>query len=158
MLKIFDIIHKRGEGIALKPTQTLPEAPKQVLRPKDSVALFTHPAFGIQELASEHCYLLCMDSKCHPLGICFIAKGAINEFVTNPRDMLCGAVLLNAASCILVHNHPSTDPQPSDEDLNLTKTAANAFRICGMQLLDHIIIGDEKNYASIFETHPQLFD
>ena len=156
MLTVFDIINQKHKGISLRPIQTVSKAPEHILTPEDTVALFTSPELTIQELASEHCYLLCLDTKGHPLGIYFLAKGALTGFETSTRDMLCGALLLNAASAILVHNHPSGDSSPSATDLATTKKAAGAFHICGMQLLDHIIIGDNQ-HQSLFEQHPNLF-
>ncbi|MFP4117302.1 MAG: RadC family protein [Candidatus Woesearchaeota archaeon] len=70
-------------------------------------------------------------------------KGTLNYIAIHPRDVLREAVRCNCAGIILAHNHPSGDPVPSNEDIEITKRIAEASKIISIPLLDHIIIGDD---------------
>ena len=79
-----------------------------------------------------------------------VSKGTINTTVVTPREVFCSAVRLMAASVILVHNHPSGDPEPSKEDIELTKAMTEAGKIISIPVLDHCIIGTGR-YVSFKE-------
>jgi len=70
--------------------------------------------------------------------------GSLNSSIVHPREVFREAVKRSAASIICAHNHPSGNPAPSPEDIEVTKRLAEAGRIVGIDLLDHIIIGDHK--------------
>jgi len=72
-----------------------------------------------------------------------ISVGTLNSTLTHPREVFKGAILANAAAIILGHNHPSGNPTPSQEDITLTRRLAEAGRILGIEVLDHIILGDD---------------
>jgi DNA repair protein RadC len=71
-----------------------------------------------------------------------VAVGSLNTSVVHPREVFKGAVLANAASVILCHNHPSGDPEPSAEDIRITKRLVEAGKILGIEVLDHVIFGN----------------
>lgn len=75
---------------------------------------------------------------------CFdrVAVGSLSQAIIHPRDLYKSALLSSAAAIILVHNHPSGDPEPSREDLEISKRMKDAGELLGVRLLDHIIIGD----------------
>ncbi len=79
-----------------------------------------------------------------------IFKGSLNSSIVHPREIFRLALKRNAASVILLHNHPSGDPKPSSEDINVTRRLVEAGEVMGIKVLDHIIIG-EKNYVSFRE-------
>ena len=79
-----------------------------------------------------------------------MSTGSLNSSIVHPREIFKRAVLQNAASIIICHNHPSGDPTPSQEDINTTKRIYDAGKILGIELLDHVIIGDNK-YTSLKE-------
>lgn len=79
-----------------------------------------------------------------------ITIGTLNASIVHPRDVFCEPIRCKCASIILVHNHPSGDPSPSQEDIEVTKRIVESGRILGIQVLDHIIIGDGR-YASLKE-------
>ncbi len=83
-------------------------------------------------------------------GIHVISVGTLNSTMVHPREVFKAAMLNNSASIILFHNHPSGDPTPSAEDITLTKRLVEAGKIMGIQVLDHLIVGDGK-YCSIRE-------
>ncbi len=85
-----------------------------------------------------------------------VSIGTLSSSLVHPREVFKAAILSNAASIILCHNHPSGDPDPSKEDLNLTKRLAEAGKLLGIEVLDHVIFG-ASNYYSLKETDSGLF-
>ena len=83
-----------------------------------------------------------LDCKNHRLGEETIFKGTVNMSLVNPREIFLAALSYHAVGILLVHNHPSGDPSPSQADINITKRVQNAGAMLGIPLLDHIIIGD----------------
>lgn len=102
------------------------------------------------EYPEENLWLLTLDAKNNITGIFTVSTGSLNASIVHPREVFKRAVLQNAASIIICHNHPSGDPTPSPEDISTTKRIYNAGQILGIELLDHIIIGDNR-YTSLKE-------
>lgn len=98
----------------------------------------------------EHVYCMMLDVKNSLLADVLLTKGTINSSVVSSREIFLKALEYHAVSIILVHNHPSGDPTPSNEDLELTYKVKEAGDILGIGLLDHLIIGD-RTYYSIAE-------
>lgn len=71
-----------------------------------------------------------------------VSVGSLNSSVVHPRELYKGALLSNAASIIVVHNHPSGQTTPSPEDIAVTKRLSDAGNILGIQLLDHLVLGN----------------
>ena len=101
----------------------------------------------MQTLSQEHLYCFCCDIKNNVKSIEMVSKGSLNTSIVHPREVLKAAILSNAASIILVHNHPSGDPEPSSEDFAITGRMKKACDILGINLLDHIIIGNNNYYS-----------
>jgi DNA repair protein RadC len=76
-----------------------------------------------------------------------ISIGSLNANIVHPREVFRTACIISASSIIVAHNHPSGDPMPSREDIELTKKLADAGKIMGIDLLDHVIIGHDRNYG-----------
>jgi len=76
------------------------------------------------------------------LSIEIVSIGSLDASIVHPREILEPAILASAASIILVHNHPTGDPSPSKEDVEFTGRFAKCGELRGIQLLDHVIIGD----------------
>lgn len=95
--------------------------------------------------------VLLLDTKNRIIGANIISVGTLTESPVHPREVFKPAILANAASVILVHNHPSGDPSPSYEDIQITLRLREAGKLLGIQVLDHIILGEE-NYASLLES------
>jgi DNA repair protein RadC len=98
----------------------------------------------------ENFGILALNTKNHPIGLHIISVGSINASIASPRDVFMAACLNNAAAIILFHNHPSGDPTPSSEDVVATNRLCEAGKIMGIQVLDHIIIG-ENGFKSLKE-------
>ena len=86
--------------------------------------------------------LLFLNTKSRFLGENDISVGTVNTTLVSPREIFLEALRKNAVSVILLHNHPSGDPTPSKDDILVTKRVLEAGEILGIDLLDHIIIGD----------------
>lgn len=115
--------------------------------PSDSAELFSS---FIEDSDREQMLLCCLDTKNRPTSISIISIGTLNSALVHPREVFKAAILSNAASIILAHNHPSGDTAPSHEDITLTNRINEASKIIGIKLLDHIIIG-QGGYLSFKE-------
>ncbi len=93
--------------------------------------------------SKEHFITLHLDGKNKILCIEIVSTGSLNASIVHPREVFKSCLLSSAAAMILMHNHPSGDPTPSREDLELTKRLKEAGELLGIRILDHIIIGDE---------------
>ncbi len=95
----------------------------------------------------EKFVLLTLNTKNHITSITTVSVGSLSETTVHPREVFKTAILLNSASIIVCHNHPSGDSTPSKADINVTDRIKEGGKILGIELLDHIIIGDD-NYCS----------
>lgn len=119
---------------------------KQIKKPQDiAEILIEKMRFEKQEILK----VAILDNRNHLLKIKDIAIGSGNFVVTTIKSVLNEAVKIEASKIILIHNHPSGDPTPSNADIEFTKKVEKASEILGIQLLDHIVIG-KNNYISIF--------
>src|SRR5690606_368061 len=101
-------------------------------------------------LKKEHFRIAILDTKNHIIAIEEISIGNLNSSIVHPREVFNIAIRRTANSIILIHNHPSGDPTPSREDINITNRLIEAGNIIGIKVLDHIIIGDNR-YLSFRE-------
>lgn len=90
----------------------------------------------------EEMKLLLLNTKARLIGETNISKGTVNSTVVSPRELFLEALQKNAVFIILLHNHPSGDPTPSKEDVIVTRRVMEAGKLIGIELLDHIIIGN----------------
>jgi len=133
----------------VKETSGRYDVQKKIQTPGD-VFNIAQNVIRANEYAEENLWLITLDTKNNITGIFTVSTGSLNSSIVHPREVFKRAVLQNAASIIICHNHPSGDPTPSPEDINITKRIYNAGQILGIELLDHIIIGDNK-YTSLKE-------
>ena len=98
----------------------------------------------------ERMMLLMLDTKGGFLGEAVISVGTVNASLVSPREIFLKALAFHAVSVIMLHNHPSGDPTPSEEDLLLTLRISKAGEMIGIELLDHLVLGDRK-YISFRE-------
>ena len=121
---------------------------KKIQSPKDVYEVL-QKVIKASEYPEENLWLLTLDTKNNITGIFTVSTGSLNTSIVHPREVFKRAMLQNAASIIVCHNHPSGDAAPSAEDINITKRLYEAGEILGIKLLDHIIAGD--NYISLKE-------
>lgn len=95
-------------------------------------------------LKKEHFKIAILDTKNQLISIEGISIGNLNASIVHPREVFNIAIRRSANSIILIHNHPSGDPAPSNEDINITKRLIEAGSIIGIKVLDHIVIGDNR--------------
>jgi len=107
----------------------------------------------VQEEAQEVFGILILNTKNKIVAAHEVSRGALNSSLVHPREVFKPAVLHNAASIICFHNHPSGDPEPSRDDIEVTKRLVEAGKIMGIEVLDHIIVGEDR-YVSLKETSP----
>ena len=136
-LKLFQAISERyaKEKISKKISLTSPKAVTDYLRQK----------LGREK--KEHFVILSLDSRNNLIKDAIISVGTLNANLVHPREIFQEALKQNAASVILVHNHPSGDPEPSEDDLTITKRLTEAGKIMGIDVLDHIIITKTKVFS-----------
>jgi len=99
------------------------------------------------ELSSEpeeNLMMLTLNTKNTVTGVFTVSKGSLNSSIVHPREVYKRALLNNANSIMIFHNHPSGDPAPSKDDIAITKRLEEVGKIIGIKLLDHLIIGDER--------------
>lgn len=120
---------------------------KKVTSPKEVYKIIAEYLKGVDR---EHLVLLTLDTKNVITSITTISIGSLNTSIVHPREVFKTAILSNAASIILAHNHPSGDSTPSKEDINITDRIKESGKILGIDLLDHLIIGDD-SYISLKE-------
>ena len=106
----------------------------------------------MRHLDQEQLVVIFVDSKCNMIKDIVISKGSINQSFFCNREILVEALKSDAVNIILLHNHPSGDPSPSVADISSTKKLRKACELIGMNLLDHIIIGD-RCYTSFIESN-----
>ena len=99
----------------------------------------------------EHFVLICLDTKNKIAALNTVSIGSLNSAIVSPREIFKTAILANSASIIIGHNHPSGSPTPSPEDIAVTERIKEAGTLLGIELLDHVIVGDEGNYLSMKE-------
>lgn len=120
---------------------------RRISSPKDVVELLR----GFLEGADREQFITCcMDTKNQPTSINVVSVGTINSSLVHPREVFKTAILGNSSSIIVAHNHPSGDPLPSKEDIDITQRLKEAGKIIGIDIIDHVIIGDNR-YISLKE-------
>jgi len=118
---------------------------KKITTPKDVYDVIYKELYGKQK---EYLYIINLDNKNRPISKEIITIGTTNQALISSKDVYQKALAKNAASIILVHNHPSNDPTPSKEDIITTEMIAEAGLKIGIPLLDHLIFTDT-NYTSL---------
>jgi len=95
---------------------------------------------SIKDKAKEHFKLILLNARNKILGVSTISIGSLNASIVHPREVFKDAIVHSAYSVVLAHNHPSGDPEPSEDDLTITKRFIEAGKILGIHVTDHIII------------------
>ncbi len=103
---------------------------------------------GRYETADREEFLVALlDNKHYLLGFNVVSVGSLTASLVHPREVFKPAVLSNAASVLLTHNHPSGDPDPSPDDIEITKRIKEGGEILGIRVLDHVVIGEGRYYS-----------
>ncbi|WP_123041295.1 RadC family protein [Cohnella candidum] len=118
----------------------LPEA-ALIASPRDAADLLMEE---LRRLREEHFVVLFLNTKNRVIGRQTLSIGSLNASIVHPREVFRAAIRRSSASILCAHNHPSGDPTPSPEDKQLTRRLAEAGELVGIELLDHIVIGDNR--------------
>jgi DNA repair protein RadC len=123
---------------------------KTVRSPIDAANAFRE-VFDTDSLTKEHFLLATLNTKNMIIGMHVIHIGSVNASICHPREIYQQALLNNATSIIACHNHPSGEVTPSPEDIDITQRLNEAGKLIGIDLLDHIILGDDMKFLSLKE-------
>lgn len=120
----------------------------EIVHGPEDVAHYAMPRFRFEQ--REHFAVMLLNTKNHILGLTDVSVGSLSASIVHPREVFQTALRYAAAAMILIHNHPSGDPSPSREDINVTQRLVKAGKIMDIPVLDHIILGDNR-FVSIKE-------
>lgn len=124
---------------------TVPDRNQHVIRSPKDVFNLLEPDLCYEQ--KEHFICLFLNTKNRLIFKEVISLGSLNSAIVHPREVFHAAIRRCSASLICAHNHPSGDPEPSIEYLNLTKRLIAAGEIIGIEVLDHVIIGGNRYYS-----------
>ena len=106
------------------------------------VAKIFYPFFALE--CKEKFVVVMLNARNKIIGINVVSEGSLTASVVHPHEVFQPAILTSAASIICLHNHPSGDPMPSQDDLQITRILVDAGKILDIRVLDHIIIGENR--------------
>ena len=112
------------------------------------LACYLLPQYGAAQV--EQFGIVMLDTKHRVLRIKLVSMGGLDQTVVEPRDVFREAAIVSASAVVLFHNHPSGDPMPSPDDLQLTERLVRAGDIMGIEVLDHLILSEQR-YSSLVE-------
>lgn len=138
---------KAGIELGRRMANSRLNEPVTIRSPQDAAELLTEQ---LRYLQKEHFVCLFLNTKNHVVAQETLSMGSLNASIVHPREVFRAAIKCSSASIICAHNHPSGDPTPSPEDISLTKRLLQAGDIVGIDVLDHLIIGDS-SFVSLKE-------
>lgn len=134
------IINYETATIKIASMQVKESATVKLTSPEQAYEAMKHTA----NLAQETFNIITLDAKNREIGKHIITIGTLTSSLVHPRDIFRAAIGDNAQSIILAHNHPSGNPTPSSQDIEVTKKLIEAGKIMGIPVLDHVIVGRDK--------------
>ena len=120
------------EKAELRSPQEVSEHIRKILRKLDRL-----------EKNKEHFFLISLNTRSKVKFVELVSIGTVNSSLVHPREVFRRSILRGASSVIICHNHPSGDPEPSEEDIGITRRLIEAGKIIGIEVLDHVIIGSK---------------
>lgn len=119
---------------------------KKITNP-ETASRIIREVFEIEERAEEIFIMITLDIKNKVTGLFLVSQGTLNESSVHPREVFKRAILNNAASILIAHNHPSGDLTPSKPDIAITERLKEAGDILGIKLIDHLILGHSSHIS-----------
>ena len=135
-------VRAREEGLPVRPRIRGPEDVHRLMAPR------------LRDLPHEEFHALLLNTQHRVLRDVTVTRGILDASLIHPREVFRPAILENAASVILVHNHPSGDPSPSVEDRAVTRQMIEAGRSIGIRVLDHIVVGEGRWETALPPSEP----
>jgi DNA repair protein RadC len=123
---------------------------REVLQPADVAALWPELPTAEREVFG----VVMLDARHFSTRRIIVSVGSMNASIVHPREVFRNAILYSAAAIVVTHNHPSGDPEPSDEDRTITRRLVNAGEMVGIPILDHVVIARRGIYS--FRAHDIL--
>lgn len=102
---------------------------------------------NLQNKPEEELWLVCVDVKNSPIGLHLISKGNLNSSIASPREIFKRVILNNAFGFFLIHNHPSGDVNPSNDDIKITTKIKECASLFDIEFLDHVVVGGNIFYS-----------
>ena len=137
----FELARRNDDTPCVKERADLSD-PKEVARRARS---------SVKDWRKECFFTLYVDSRNRLIGETEVSVGCLDTTLAHPREVFERAIRAGAANVIVVHNHPSGDPTPSDDDIRLTRRLVEAGKILGIRLLDHVVVSRDSHYS--FRSH-----
>ena len=122
---------------------------RRSFRTPQAVAELSALTIGLKDAAEEHIYALAFNSNMQLIALFEISHGTVNASLASTREIMQKLLLVGAVSFAIVHNHPSGNTTPSEEDRAMTKAVADAGKLMHIPLMDHVIVGGDEcgNYS-----------
>ncbi len=119
----------------------------QPARSSDDVYRLAQTIYTELDADKEHFVLLALNNKNRLLGFKLISTGSLTASLVHPREVFTAALYFHAAAIVFVHNHPSGDPAPSPEDIDITRRLREVADVMGIRVLDHVILGTGRFFS-----------
>ena len=161
--RVNDLVRFRGVGMATAKTIMMVMEGSAEYLAGTNAASVNDPSTIVNHLSwmkweqQENLVVVTLDNANHIIGKHLVTKGLVNKGPFHPREILRHAILDNAVSIIVAHNHPSGNSEPSEQDIAVTRVITAACKIMKMPCLDHIVIS-RSGFTSIHRLHPELFE
>ncbi len=123
---------------------------RTIKSPRDAKNVFIE-VLDLDKRAEEIFAIITLDIKNQITGVFEVSVGNLSSSLVTPREVFKRAILQNAAAIILAHNHPSLIPDPSTDDIKITKKLMQCGDVLGIQVLDHVVVGSKHDYVSLKE-------
>ncbi len=137
-------VMRLNEVPSVNDTCDNPEAIEQYLRPKLAESVVYRPDV-------ENFIIVHLNTRKRPTGFEVICIGTLDSVHIAPREVFRAAIVMNAAAIVLVHNHPSGDPSPSQNDIHVTRKMVRAGQLLKIDVVDHVILGAVNHHSSLRE-------
>lgn len=161
--KVNDLVKFRGVGMpTAKTIMMVMESSAEYLAGTNAVTV-SNPSTVVNHLSwmrwerQENMAVVTLDGANHIIDNHLVSKGIADRVQFHPREILRHAILDNAVSIIIAHNHPSGNSEPSEDDIAVTRVMVAACKIMKIPCLDHIVVS-RSGFSSIHRLHPELFE
>ena len=139
------------DGLAALEIEKTNNYPEKKLDNAGKVVDMINKLYELYRQTEEYVYLVCFNTKQKVNGVFEVSHGSVSCSICQPREIFQKAILTNASSIIILHNHPSQDPVPSKEDIEVYDRLKEIGKIMGIAVLDSIVIGGPYSYYSMKE-------
>lgn len=139
---------KAAIELGQRTTASAPDERPQITCPADAARLLM-PEMSLLE--QEHLRVILLDTRNRVIGVVDLYKGSLNTSMVRVGEIFREAIRRNCAAVILAHNHPSSDPSPSDNDHALTRECVQAGKLLDIEVLDHLVFGGPNRWISLKE-------